>query len=169
MNCFSFGSFKGKPRLANLGSQIWTKPCGNLVSIHDWIIYLRLCPSTSICYHSRHKIWKFMFHLTPRTWWPHSSWARGSGPWRGWSCSAAATGCGGWCHALWSGPRHWQWGSRCDQTLWLVTDLTRLGLLPEHDDRGRVSAILPAQHRIATSHRGEELQAAPAASGGIRD
>ena len=51
----------------------------------------------------------------------------------------------------------------------LVTDLTRLGLLPEHDDRGRVSAILPAQHRIATSHRGEELQAAPAASGVIRD
>ena len=55
------------------------------------------------------------------------------------------------------------------ETLWLVTDLTRLGLLPEHDDRGRVSAILPAQHRIATSPRGEELQAAPAASGVIRD
>ena len=50
-----------------------------------------------------------------------------------------------------------------------MTDLAWLGLLPEHDHRGRVSAILPAQHRVATSHRGEELQAAPAASGVIRD
>ena len=50
-----------------------------------------------------------------------------------------------------------------------VTDLAWLGLLPKHDDRGRVSAIFPAQHRVAASHRGEELQAAPAASGVIRD
>ena len=50
-----------------------------------------------------------------------------------------------------------------------MTDLAWLGLLPKHDHRGRVSAILTTQHRVATSDRGEELQAAPAASGVIRD